>query len=299
MKVLNFGSLNIDYVYRVERFALPGETIPALKMERFCGGKGLNQSVALARAGISVEHAGCIGNDGDFLIEELKKSGVKTEQIRPLSSPSGHAIIQVDAKGENTILLYPGANHKITREQIAHTLEGYETGDILLLQNEVCEIPYIMERAHQKGMKIFFNPSPLTGEVSRYPLHLVSCFLVNNLEGAALAGAQGRDKILNGIRKKFPSAQIVLTLGKEGACYDDGRALHFQPAFSVKAVDTTAAGDTFTGYFIAELLRGSEPEAILRCACGASALAVSRMGAAPSIPIKEEVENFLHEHYAF
>lgn len=295
MKVLNFGSLNIDYVYQVERFALPGETIPALKMERFCGGKGLNQSVALARAGISVRHAGCIGSDGNFLVEELQKSGVKTEKIRVLPSPSGHAIIQVDNRGENTILLYPGANHQITREQIDETLAEYEQGDVLLLQNEVGEISYIMERAYQKGMKIFFNPSPFTEAVLQYPLHLVSCFLVNGLEGAALAGEKDPNKILTGIRKRFPEAQIVLTLGKDGACYDNKTSVFFQPAFSVKTVDTTAAGDTFTGYFMAELLRGSEPNAILRCACGASALAVSRMGAAPSIPTEEEVYVFLQK----
>lgn len=293
MKVLNFGSLNIDYVYQVERFALPGETIPAIKMERFCGGKGLNQSVALARAGVQVAHAGCIGNDGAFLIEELEKSGVQTQFIQKLPSSSGHAIIQVDAQGENTILLYPGANHQITRQQIDETLEKYGPGDVLLLQNEVCELPYLMERASQKGMRIFFNPSPLTEAVSRYPLHLVSCFLVNALEGASLAGATGREAILEGIRKQFPQAEIVLTLGKDGACYDNGTMQYWQPAFPIEAVDTTAAGDTFTGYFMAELLLGSSPDVILRNACGASAVAVSRMGAAPSIPSREETKKFL------
>lgn len=294
MKVLNFGSLNIDYVYQVERFALPGETIPSSKMERFCGGKGLNQSVALARAGVSVSHAGCIGSDGEFLIKELETSGVKTEKICVLPSSSGHAIIQVDAKGENTILLYPGANHQITCEQIDEALMEYGSDDVLLLQNEISKIPYIMERAHEKGMKIFFNPSPFTEAVFQYPLHLVSCFLVNRLEGVALSGEQDPDKILTGIRKRFPEAQIVLTLGKEGAYYENRVSTFFQPAFSVQTVDTTAAGDTFTGYFIAELLHGSEPNAILRCACGASALAVSRMGASPSIPTEKEVRAFLH-----
>ena len=293
MKILNFGSLNIDYVYQVERFALPGETISSSKMERFCGGKGLNQSVALARAGVSVSHAGCIGSDGEFLIKELETSGVKTEKICVRSSASGHAIIQVDAKGENTILLYPGANHQITCEQIDEALTEYGSGDVLLLQNEIGEIPYIMERAYQKGMKIFFNPSPLTEEVFQYPLHLVSCFLVNRIEGAALAEKHDPNEILAGIRKRFPEAQVVLTLGKDGAYYENKISTFFQPAFSVRAVDTTAAGDTFTGYFIAELLRDSEPNAILRCACGASALAVSRMGAAPSIPTEKEVRAFL------
>ncbi len=293
MKVLNFGSLNIDYVYRVDRFALPGETISSVKMERFCGGKGLNQSIALARAGIPVAHGGCIGGDGAFLVEELQENGVDTENIRILSSPSGHAVIQVDAGGENTILLYPGANYAISRQQIDKTLEGYGDGDILLLQNEVNEIPYIMERAAAKGMKIFFNPSPLTLAVEEYPLHLVSCFLVNALEGASLSGEEGTEKILAGIRNKFPKAQTVLTLGENGACYDAGGKQYTQSAFPVKVVDTTAAGDTFTGYFIAELLRGNSPHAILRWACGASALAVSRRGAAPSIPMREEVNTFL------
>ncbi len=289
---------------------------------------------------MSVSHAGCVGSDGEFLIEELEKSGVRTEKICELPSSSGHAIIQVDAKGENTILLYPGANHQITCEQIDEALTEYGSGDVLLLQNEIgeipyimerayqkgmkpganhqitCEqidealteygsgdvlllqneigeIPYIMERAYQKGMKIFFNPSPLTEEVFQYPLHLVSCFLVNRIEGAALAEKHDPNEILAGIRKRFPEAQVVLTLGKDGAYYENKISTFFQPAFSVRAVDTTAAGDTFTGYFIAELLRDSEPNAILRCACGASALAVSRMGAAPSIPTEKEVRAFL------
>ena len=162
MKVLCFGSLNIDFTYRVRHFVKKGETLAADSLRIYSGGKGMNQSIALARAGASVWHAGAVGEDGLFLIKELKAAGVRTELIEIREEErTGNAIIQNDAAGDNCILLYGGANRTITREQADRALSGFGPGDFLVLQNEVNGLPYIMERAKEKGMQIAFNPSPM------------------------------------------------------------------------------------------------------------------------------------------
>ena len=163
MKVLNFGSLNIDYTYQVDHFVRAGETMSSESLQVFSGGKGLNQSIALSKAGADVWHAGAVGaGDGDFLIEQMKKAGVHTELIEHLDGQTGHAIIQKDPAGQNCILLYGGANQRITREMVDRVLTQFEADDFLILQNEISEIGYIMEKAHEKGMKIVLNPSPIT-----------------------------------------------------------------------------------------------------------------------------------------
>lgn len=161
MKVLNFGSLNIDLVYRVRDFVRPGETISAQEFARFAGGKGLNQSVALARAGAQVVHAGAVGADGGFLLDLLRESGVDCSAVAVVDDvPTGHAVIQVSDAGENSIVLYPGANHRITAELIDRALAPTEPGDVLLLQNEISSMIDIMRRAHDRDLRIFFNPAP-------------------------------------------------------------------------------------------------------------------------------------------
>ena len=171
MKVLNFGSLNIDFVYRVRDFVRPGETISAASFARFPGGKGLNQSIALARAGARVLHAGAVGTDGGFLVDLLRENGVDCSLVAVIDdTPTGHAVIQVADSGENSIVLYPGANHRIADELIDRALALTAPGDILLLQNEISAMPEIMRRAAERNLRIFFNPAPMTGAVAAYPL---------------------------------------------------------------------------------------------------------------------------------
>ena len=159
MKILNFGSLNLDYVYRVAHSVQPGETIASSGMETFCGGKGLNQSVALARAGAEVYHAGRVGEDGQLLIETCRQSGVHTELILQTNGKSGHTIIQVDDNGQNSILLAGGANRRITEQDVETALRAFGAGDLLLLQNEISCLPVLIERAYEKGMRVVLNPS--------------------------------------------------------------------------------------------------------------------------------------------
>ena len=296
MKVLNFGSLNIDYTYQVDHFVRAGETMSSESLQVFSGGKGLNQSIALSKAGADVWHAGAVGaGDGDFLIEQMKKAGVHTEQIEHLDGQTGHAIIQKDPAGQNCILLYGGANQRITREMVDRVLTQFEADDFLILQNEISEIGYIMEKAHEKGMKIVLNPSPMNAKILSYPLEYVDYFLLNEVEASDICGIEATkdpQALMNGLVKQFPEAKIVLTLGGDGSVYRDGDTVLRQGIYKVPVVDTTAAGDTFTGYFIGGLQLGEDPKTALEHAAKAAAIAVSRPGAAPSVPNREEVETF-------
>ena len=289
MKILNFGSCNLDFVYTLDHIVAPGETESTDAYEVFAGGKGLNQSVASARAGASVYHAGCVGNNGEMLRQILEESGVDTAFLETVDSPNGHAVIQVSRKGENSIFLYPGSNEKITEEQIDRALQLFGEGDFLLLQNETNLVPYVARRGAERGMKVVLNPSPFNEKIEEIDFSRLSYLILNEVEGKALTGSDDPRECIGLLRKRYPNLAVVLTLGKEGSVYCDGDGIFRQPAFRVTAVDTTAAGDTFTGYFLASLADGISSAEALRIASAASALAVSRMGAAPSIPKKQEV----------
>ena len=289
MKILNFGSLNIDHVYKVNSFLVAGETAASLDYVKNPGGKGLNQSVALARSGGNVYHAGFIGKEGEFLRELLKSENVDTSFLRTTENPTGHAIIQVDRNGENCILVYGGANKCITREFADEVIGSFEKGDILLMQNEISMIGYITELARKKGMKIVFNPSPVTEDIKGYPLEMIDMFILNEVEGAIISGESNPEKVLDSLIKKFPSAEFVLTLGSKGSVYGKGDIRITQKAYPAKAVDTTAAGDTFTGYLLSSLAKGLDVKDALDLASRASAIAVTVSGAARSIPRLEDV----------
>ena len=289
MRILNFGSLNIDHVYSVDHFVRPGETLAADAYARFCGGKGCNQSIALARAGAKVLHAGRIGADGLWLKQVLSDAGADVSLLLTDEGPSGHAIIQVSRDAENSIILFGGANKRIDKAQIDSSIAKMSKGDALLLQNEINAMPEIMQAAHEAGLKIFFNPAPMGQEVKGYPLELVSCFILNEIEGAELSGGNGTDDVLAKLRARYPEADVLLTLGSKGAVFS-GKAGDFKvKAEKVKAVDTTAAGDTFIGYFLAALSEGQGPESALKLATKAAAITVTRKGAAESIPFRKEL----------
>ena len=295
MKVLNLGSLNIDYVYEVNHFVRAGETQGSLKMETFCGGKGLNQSIALSRSGIEVWHGGAIGfDDSKMLLDILVEAGVKINLINRKNSKSGHAIIQKINSGENCILLHGGANHMITKEDVAFTLGNFQEGDYIILQNEISEMHYIIESAHKKGMKVIFNPSPISKEIMDYPLEYVDYFILNEIEAADICNGHGLEgeELIKKLHNLFPTSKIVLTLGEKGSIYKDAEAVYHQPIFKVKAVDTTAAGDTFTGFFIGALVSGKAIDEALELAAKASAIAVTKNGASVSIPTMEEVVGY-------
>lgn len=289
MKVLNIGSMNLDHVYTVDHIVEPGETQSSTQLQLFLGGKGMNQSVALAKAGVEVYQGGMIGADGSVFLDACREYGIHADYIRTVDAPTGHTIIQIDKNAQNCILLYGGANQTLTEAYVDEVIGQFAAGDILLLQNEVNLMPYIVERGYAQGMKIVLNPSPFDDKLKAVDMTKISLFLLNEIEGFQLTGCREPDAIIDSIRARFPHASVVLTLGSDGAVYADQSSKHFQPIFPVKAVDTTAAGDTFTGYFIAGLAQGMEIPDILRMSAKASSIAVSRAGAVPSIPYRDEV----------
>ena len=289
MKVLNMGSMNLDYVYTVDHIVLPGETEDSGSRSIFLGGKGMNQSCALAKAGVDVYHAGLIGADGAAFLDACKEHGIHSDYIRMVDGPSGHAIIQIDKDAQNSILLFGGANQRFTKEYIDEVLSHFEASDLLLLQNEINLLPYVVDSAYEKGMTIALNPSPFNEKLKTVDMGKISIFLVNEVEGYQITGCTEPDAILAKLLEMYPRAKIVLTLGEDGAIYADAQQRYFQPAFPVEAVDTTAAGDTFTGYFLTGLIEGMPIPEILKMSAKASSIAVSRKGAVPSIPYRSEV----------
>lgn len=290
MRILNFGSLNIDYVYQMDYFVRPGETQLSQELSILCGGKGLNQSVALARAGAKVCHAGKIGMQGEILLERLVKDGVDISRITRWRGATGHAIIQVDKQGQNCIILYGGANQAILQEEVDTALKDFGEGDLLLVQNEINNLTYIMQQAKRKGMKIVLNPSPINKSLLECPLELVDIFILNEIEGSEISGKYETEKICTAMASKYGNAEVVLTQGKKGVIYFNGEKTVSHGIYKVKVVDTTAAGDTFTGYYLAGIMEQLPVEAALQKASIASSIAVSRPGAADSIPTRGEVE---------
>lgn len=298
MKILSFGSLNIDYVYSVPHFVKKGETLSAKELNVYTGGKGLNQSIALARAGVETYQAGAIGTDGMFLLEQLKEAGVKTDLVKILDDVrTGNAIIQNDDEGDNCIVLFGGANQAITKEQVDEVFKDFTNEDYLLIQNEINELSYIVEKAKEEGMKIILNPSPMNEKIMKLPLDQIDYFILNEIEAMQILKMDKPEEIdgkyiASLLHERFKDATIVLTLGSEGSvCISDDEYVE-QSIYKVKAIDTTAAGDTYTGYFIAGILNGKTIKESMDIASKASAIAVTRQGVAPSIPVLEEVEEY-------
>jgi ribokinase len=260
-------------------------------MRVFPGGKGLNQSIALARSGSDVSHAGMVGADGEHLIRHLKDAGVNTDLISISDKPTGHTVIQVTPEGENSIMLYPGANREPDKAFVDRALAAFGAGDVLVLQNEVSCIAYAIGMSKARGMKAVFNPSPFSPEIFDYPLELVDIWLLNEIEGALLTGKESPAAMLETMGAMFPKSIAVITLGKDGVICRSPCGVYSHGCYSVDVRDTTAAGDTFTGYFISSITAGKGMAEALSLASAAAAISVSRQGASVSIPFLHEVYN--------
>jgi len=295
MRVLNFGSLNVDHVYRVPRIARPGESMPCTEYRVFAGGKGANQSMALARAGAPVWHAGKVGRDTRWLIDRLAGAGVRTELIQVLDEPGGHAVIQVEDSGENSIVVYGGANQKIQQSDIDAALARFEPGEWFLLQNETNVTRELLQAGRRAGLRVVFNAAPAPKPGEELPLDCADYIVVNRNEAAALTGRDEEDApevLAAALAECAPDAVVVLSLGADGVLYRERDREFRVSAYKVGAVDTTGAGDTFIGFWLAGMVEGMPVEQALDFACRAAALAVSRMGAMDSIPDRAEVERF-------
>ena len=294
MAIYNFGSLNIDHIYRLSHIVTPGETLAAASLSFAAGGKGLNQSVALAQSGAETYHAGCIGSDGIWLKELLEEKGVRTSHVRQVDAVTGHAIIQVTDEGENSIVIFGGANQALTEEQADALLVRLTSDDLVLLQNETSCVSYIARRCKVLDIPLAFNPSPISEQLlAEFPFDAVRYLLVNQTEAKAIAGTELPEEAAGILLAKYPQLHLVMTLGSRGVYYRSSQESFTQPGFPVHAVDTTGAGDTFAGFFLGLINQGFACPEALRYACAAAAIAVTRPGAAPAIPSLAEVEQFL------
>jgi ribokinase len=290
--VVNVGSLNIDRVLRVPHLVRPGETLLSRSVRVFAGGKGANQSVALARAGAAVTHCGKVGPDGAWLIDMLAVEGVETRFVTQSDVPTGQALIQVADDGQNAIVLLAGANQELTSDDIEAVLADRTAGTLVLTQNETNLVAEVIERATARGLPVAFNPAPFTPAVLDYPIQGLALLIANESEGQGLTGHSTPGDIVAALRSRLPATEVVLTLGAGGVLHDGPEGRMHVPAFPVEVADTTAAGDTFIGYFITSRLNGAGVRDSLRTACFAAAISASRSGAIDSIPARGELEGF-------
>ena len=287
MTVFNLGSINIDLVYLVPHFPAPGETLTTLDHQRTLGGKGANQSIALARAGGDVRHIGATNPEDEWLRAEMRSAGVELSGVQDSALATGHAIVSVSADGENQILLFPGANHDIDMDAARATLDAAGGGDWALLQNETNGGGDFVAAARERGLKLAYSAAPFDAEVTAALLPHTDLLIVNEGEAEALAAMLGTPATEAGI------PHLVITRGGDGADYSGEAGSVHQPAFEVDVVDTTGAGDCFFGYFLAEIAAGQAVPRALRLASAAAALHVTRKGAGAVIPARAEVEAFL------
>ena len=291
--LVTVGSLNIDHVYQVEEISRPGETIHTLDYAKFGGGKGLNQSVAAARAGAEVKHMGCIGQEGRFLADLLAESGVDVSEVLVRENiASGHAIIQVNRAGENSIFIYGGANQTVEAAQLAGVLDGQAQPGWVLFQNETSEVPAMMHLAAERGWSVAYNPAPMADDLAaNFPLDKVSVLFVNQLEGEELTGSNHAERIAGHLLNHYPDMTVVVTRGADGAYCSSAQAAIAVEGIAVRPVDTTGAGDTFIGYFMAGFMKSGSAETALALANCAAAVCVTRAGAAASIPYAAELDD--------
>lgn len=293
MTLYNLGSINIDHLYQVDHFVRPGETLGSTDYQTVLGGKGANQSIALARAGADVWHIGALGEQDDWALTQLQEAGVNTDQVVLLPEASGHAIIQLTKAAENAIILYPGANHRLTEAQLERALINGQNGDWLLMQNETNGLEAAIAQAREQGLTIAFNPAPMDVQRVRPLLSQIDWLIVNEVEAMDLTETRTVADAEQALVNTYPQLHTLLTLGKAGVVYLHQTHRDSVAAHSVEALDTTAAGDTFIGYALSALAAGNSPAQAMALGSAAAAICVTRLGASSSIPTLEETQAFM------
>ncbi len=288
-KIVVIGSVNIDLVFHVENIVKPKETISSKSMARFMGGKGLNQAIALSKAYPEVRLYANISKNDEPLLKEINSLGVDPQLIDQVEGETGMAFIQVDKTGQNCIVLHKGVNHRFEQAKIDTVLSALHPGDLIVLQNEINELDYIIRQAKEKGLMIAFNPSPFDSKILDLPLKDVDVLIFNEVEGALLAHFKEPEMILKTLNNRYPNTILVLTLGSEGVMAVADNTTYECSAHPVNVVDTTAAGDAFSGYFLSGLMKGLSVGDALEWGNAAGALTVTKAGASISIPTLPEV----------
>lgn len=288
--IFNFGSINVDHVYRVAEMPAPGETLMAGSYQKLLGGKGINQSIAIARAGQVPVHIGAVGRDDGWTMEQVKSFGVDTTLIARSAHPTGHAVIYVDDAGENQIVIFGGANQDLQPAQIEEAFGTCAGADHwVLVQNETNLLADIVDQAKSAGFRIAYSAAPFVADTVAELIDKIDLLAVNEIE------AQETARLLGVAVSDIAVPELLITRGSKGVEFHSHGDARHQPAFQVEAVDTTGAGDTFLGSFLAHHCHGIEITQSLRYASAASALQVTRPGAAIAIPAREEVETFLKQ----
>jgi ribokinase len=297
-ELVNLGSLCIDHVYSVASIVRAGETLVGAAPVRHPGGKGMNQSLAAAKAGVRVAHFGCVGRDGAWLKELLTDAGVDAQGVRICDThPTGHAMIQVCPHGENAIVIVGGANRTIQPADVDRAIARVGSDGWLLLQNEINDVEDVLRAARLARVRVAFNIAPVDGRESGYGLDAVELLILNEIEAAALARDTDPHRALERLTRERPRQHVVITLGVHGVIYGCGPERIQLPAFEVMAVDETGAGDAFIGHLMAAWFDDEVPvRERLRRASAAGALAVCLPGAADAIPDSSAVRQFLADH---
>lgn len=286
MAIWNLGSINADYVYQMPHIPQPGETLASLDRNVFLGGKGANISVAAARAAAHVNHIGAVGVDGRWAVQRLLEYGVDTRNITEIATETAQAMIFVDPQGENTIVLHAGANAEIPQTILQNAMAEAETGDWLIIQNETNLQRTAANLGRKMGLKVGYAAAPFDADRVKAVLPYLDFLILNAVEAQQLHDATGTSLA------DLPVKDVIVTLGGDGAdWYGQGPVVHFD-AIPVTSVDTTGAGDTFTGYVLAGLDRGMPMEQAIGQASIAGALMVTRHGTADVIPDLSEVQGF-------
>lgn len=296
--IIVIGSLNADLVVKSPRFPQPGETISGEDLQIIPGGKGANQAVAAARQGVGVAMVGRVGSDsfGPFLLENLKSNQVNTSHVLVDESATGTAIIVVDANGQNSIVLSPGANGKVMPADVDSA--SFLNAKLLLLQLEI-PTPTVLraaQKARENGLTVILNPAPAKSLPAEF-LANVDILIPNESELALLTNLPVNDTSSAEVAAKellkLGIKTVIVTLDSKGALLVTSTQVTHIDAYKVSVVDTTAAGDAFIGGFASAMLSGSSLEESVRYGCACGALATTKFGAQPSLPTKEETARFI------
>ncbi|AKI97665.1 ribokinase [Kosmotoga pacifica] len=290
------GSNNVDVVLTVDHFTRAGETQKCTALNYFPGGKGANQAVAARKLGAEVYFLTCVGNDGSaqFAIENLKKAGLD-KGIKEVDSPNGMAIIEVEASGNNRIVIYPGANAYLTENVVESAKNELLKTDILLLQNEIpfSATLHAAHIFHEAGKLVIFDPAP-SKDIGKEIFQYVDIITPNESEAVALVGDLPPEMLIKEL-KKLGCKNVLLKLGEKGIIFSGELGEFSLDAFKVIAIDTTAAGDTFNGALAVAVENGFNIIDAVKFASAAAAISVTRKGAQPSCPTLKEVKSFLNE----
>lgn len=288
MAVYNLGSINADVFYTLPHLVGPGETLAASSLYEGLGGKGANMSVAVARAGSVVHHIGAVGADGAWAIERLADYGVGTSFIQAVDDKTGHAIIMVDDNGENAIVIYSGANLRVSDANIAQALGQARAGDMFITQNETNAQALAAKTAKDAGLHVAYAAAPFDASAVTAVLSYLDLLILNQIEAEQLQSATGMPA------HELPIADVIVTLGSSGCLWHDnsaGTETKFA-APKVTPIDTTGAGDTFTGFVLSALDQGKPMVEAIDLGTKAAAIMVTRKGTADVIPTLAEVQNF-------